>query len=145
MDRRNRMSHDAPAHATSHHVHDFDGEPATQLPADEPRTPSWVPLLGLALFVVVGAALLVRQAGPVRAPEQQAAAAPMQPAAQAAPPAAAPPRPAVAGPQPSGSGRPTMSPDQMRDLQKRVEEARRRRAEAGGTAAPAAPAPAPPR
>jgi hypothetical protein len=36
-----------------HHDH-FDPEPITALPDDEPRSPLWLPLVGLLLFVVVG-------------------------------------------------------------------------------------------
>jgi hypothetical protein len=40
------------------HAHAFDGEPVQTLPADEPPTPSWLPILGLLLFVFAGVALL---------------------------------------------------------------------------------------
>jgi len=37
-------------------AHAFTGEPIQVLPADEPRTPGWLPLLGIALFT--GAAVI---------------------------------------------------------------------------------------
>lgn len=46
-------------HAHDDHAHAFDGEPATTLPADEPRTPAWVPMLGIVLFLGFGVAHLL--------------------------------------------------------------------------------------
>jgi hypothetical protein len=35
--------------------HAFDPTPISELPADEPTTPMWLPALGAALFIAVGA------------------------------------------------------------------------------------------
>ena len=51
-------SHDD--HDGAAHAHDFDGEPAKELPLDEPRTPGWIPLLGAALFLAAAMWMLVR-------------------------------------------------------------------------------------
>lgn len=50
------------AHAA--HAHDFDGEPATELSPDEPRTPGWLPLVGAAVFTIVAVYFLARPSAP---------------------------------------------------------------------------------
>lgn len=71
-------SHGAPSNPSS-----------DELDADEPRTPLWLPLLGLCLFVVALVYVLTR-------PEKPAAGT--EAAASAAPSAGAPPTPAPAPP-----------------------------------------------
>jgi hypothetical protein len=87
-------AHVAHAH-DAHDAHAFDGEPVSVLAPDEPRTPGWIPALGLALFV---AAAVVALAGGTNASEGEAAkdaqsAATAAPPAPAAPPAHEPIRP----------------------------------------------------
>lgn len=92
-------SHDA--HGASAHGHDahdhFDGEPAKELSPGEPRTPSWLPALGLALFSVAALWLLTGNDAPVEG----------QPAAEPAKAAAAEPAPAPA-PRPRGTAAPAL-------------------------------------
>lgn len=73
------------AHAASDHgahdAHDdFDPEPASELSPGEPRTPSWVPLLGACLFLVGGVYFFASGAEPGSqpgvAPTASASAAP---------------------------------------------------------------------
>jgi hypothetical protein len=132
--------------ADAHDHHDFDGEPAKELGPDEPHTPGWVPLVGAALFVA-GAVFLVTQREPTpagasgakegaAAAPQTAAAAP-QPRPAPQPRAVPPPRPAAGAPgqpQPGATGLPNvkkLTPDQVQDLQKRINEAKQKQ-EAGG-------------
>jgi hypothetical protein len=70
----------------------FDPEPIRELPADEPRTPMWLPAVGVVLLVTLGGyGLAVRQAtatGTPGAPATSATAAatlavPVAPAAPA--------------------------------------------------------------
>lgn len=141
-------SHDASTssahavHADHHHAHAFDGEPVKVLPPDEPRTPGWVPLLGVLLFVVGGVAVLLSgdDASPGATPEKTSAEArPSPQAAEARPPAAQPP-----GGTPPALQR--LSPEAMKAAQQRLDEARARQAaqaaQQGGE--PAAPQPAAP-
>jgi hypothetical protein len=57
-----------------------------ELDPDEPRTPLWMPLLGLVFFLSALIYLLVGRPAeaPAPAPEEAASAAPAQPAPQAA-------------------------------------------------------------
>jgi hypothetical protein len=137
----------APTAGDHAHAHAFDGEPVQALPADEPRTPTWLPLLGLLLFVFAGVALLVTGDKPDEnadkpAPSAAASPPPGTPTAQAAN-AQAPSRPAAAVPQaprPSpalqASGSPAatgsaplvrLSPEQIQALQKQIEEVKAKR------------------
>src|SRR5262249_15213370 len=112
---------------------------------DEPKTPVWVPAVGLAIFFVVIVAWLVRGSGAAAAgpaPEAQVAAPPVQQTAPQPPPPSPVP-PASGPPIPSGlpsAGPRPLTPDQARDLQKRIDEMKQRR---GGAPGPVAPAPAP--
>jgi hypothetical protein len=140
--------HDHDDAADAHHDHDFDGEPVKELAPDEPRTPGWVPLVGAAVFVLGAVFLLTRgdaeppggsgekgdaHAGHDHPPLPPAAAAPQQ---QPRPvqPIQAPARPVQPGqPMPAGSDQPNvkkLTPEQIKDLQKRVLEAKQKR-EAG--------------
>jgi hypothetical protein len=66
---------------------DHDAHSDDELDPDEPRTPLWLPLLGLCLFVSALVYVLVGQKpAPERAPEPPASAS----AAPAPPPAPAP-------------------------------------------------------
>jgi hypothetical protein len=131
--------------------HDFDGEPARALPADEPPTPVWVPALGLALFVMTGVVFLASGASEAPAAEradaeQSRKAQPQTP--QLAQEPATPPTP-TARPAPeeaavpgSGAGTPPgtvrkISPQELDELKKRIQEARPQ------GAPPYRPAPAP--
>lgn len=66
--------------------HDHDEGSDDELDPDEPRTPLWLPLLGLCLFVSVLVYALVTQKPPV---ERPAAAAPPSSAGAAPVPAPA--------------------------------------------------------
>jgi len=132
-------SHDA-AHANDAHGHDdFDPEPAETLSEGEPRTPSWMPLLGAGLFVCGAIWFLASDGAAATAATPSASA--MENAAAATPPA------------PPPSARPPQNPA---DRQKLIEAMKKRKeqldqAKAARTAAPGAPpptvqrAPVPPR
>lgn len=79
------MSSAPAAHAQEAHA--FDGEPVDVLPDDEPRTPGWLTVAGLVLFVGVGIVLLAGEGA-----EPPAAKTPTMVVqqAQVAPPQAAP-------------------------------------------------------
>jgi len=115
------MSSGSPAtHAATDHDHAFDGEPTDVLPADEPRTPGWVPALGVVLFVTAAVAFLVTR----DTSAQTAAPAPDKAAVVEAP--APPQRPAAAAPTPAPARTGAdainrLSPEQMRALQKQLE------------------------
>jgi hypothetical protein len=144
-------------HAHDDHAHDFDGEPIQALPADEPRTPSWLPILGLLLFVTAGVGLLITSDKPdegavktatasASAPPEAAPAAsaqavnppvrlPIRPSPNAQPPAN--PAPAASGLEPALR---QLTPEQIQGLQKQFEQARGKHAPgAADTAKPAAP------
>jgi len=119
-------------------VHAFDGEPARELPPDEPKTPAYIPAIGLSLFLVVlvGALVTTRSDGDDTAAKTEALPS-------ARPPASAPAAPVVSAqvrPQGSTSAAPArkFSETEIKDLQKKAAEMRRRREEQGK--APAAPA-----
>ena len=101
-------AHDAHVAAAEHDAHEaFTGEPVTVLPADEPRTPGWLPLLGVALFTGAAVVFLTSfSSSPDAAQPAQAqpttepvAAAVPQPAPQAMP--ARPPAEPIRVPPPS--------------------------------------------
>jgi len=122
--------------------HSFDDEPVHELPADEPRTPGWVPGLGLGIFLVTLVTLLAR--GNQAAAPNVATPEPLVPAQAAAPPppATQPPVPMpLPRPTAAGSAAPVrqLTPEQTKELQKRIEEMKQRRA--AGSSAPTAPAP----
>jgi hypothetical protein len=82
-------------HAHDDHAHAFDPEPAREMAADEPRTPGWLPLLGITLFVVGGTYFLATgasDAAPDAAASASAAVAPATPTPPA-PGATGTPRP----------------------------------------------------
>jgi hypothetical protein len=128
-------AHDAHADASAghHDAHDhFDNEPATELGADEPRTPTWVPYLGLALFFAAGTACLV--CGDEDKPAaDKAVAAEAAPIAQPTPPPVAVPngRPMPgAAMQPGQPGGPNLNalkqltPEKARELQQQMDAIR---------------------
>ena len=116
-------SHDT--HAAADHDHAFDGEPTDELPADEPRTPGWIPALGMILFVVAAVAFLATRETPKQAeapaPEKAAVAAP----AANVPPAMQRIAQPMAVPAPAGSDAAAalqrLSPEQRAALQKQLE------------------------
>ena len=68
-------AHDAHGdHAAGHHAshdHDhFDNDPVQELPADEPRTPTWIPIVGLLLFFFAGTAWLLAGSGDEATPKR---------------------------------------------------------------------------
>ncbi|MBK9261102.1 MAG: hypothetical protein IPM54_15005 [Polyangiaceae bacterium] len=148
-------AHDAHAEASAahHDAHDhFDNEPATELAPDEPRTPSWIPYLGIALFFTAGTACLLCADSDKPEGEKAVAAAPQ---AQPTPPPAATPavapnlRPAAA--MPLQPGQPTapnalkqLSPDQAKELQKLIEQRRAQQPNLNVDAARPAPQPVAP-
>lgn len=126
------MSSAHDAHGASAHAHDdheaFDGEPAHELSPGEPRSPAWLPALGLAFFSCVAVYMLAgSDASAGSAPPKPLT--PPEPAVTAAVPAPMPPQPRAAAP--SGSAVRRLSPDQIEQVRKRVEDAR-----AKGQAAP---------
>jgi hypothetical protein len=128
-----------------HHHHDddhaFDDTPASALPADEPRTPGWLPAVGLALLLAALVAVLAsgdeapRSAVPVSEPAPAAAEAAAERPANPPTAVRAPTGIASAIAQP----RPPRTPEQRKELQKRIEDARARQV----VPPPAQPAPAP--
>lgn len=132
--------HDCGAHAATaatdaHDDHAFDDTPLRDLPPDEPRTPGWLSLLGVAVFVMGAVAVLATgeaDGGEGRAPTDGARpkAAVDRPseerAVEARPPTA---RPSPAGSQAEAVRR--LSPEQAREIQKRLDQIRRKRAQPG--------------
>jgi hypothetical protein len=127
MSDAHEKDHDGAADA--HHDHDFDGEPARTLGPDEAPTPGWVSGVGAAVFALAGVYFLAGDSAP-SGPEKPAKAAPV---VQAAPPPAATQVVATAMPARPPSGAPSgsaaidalkrMPPEQMKDLQRRIQEA----------------------
>ena len=115
-------SHDT--HAAADHDHAFDGEPPSELPADEPRTPGWLPALGMGLFVAAAVAFLVTRERPAQAeapaPDKAAVAAPAAPTPPAMQRIAQP----MAAPTPAGTDAAAalqrLSPEQRAALQKQL-------------------------
>lgn len=111
---------------------DFDGEPAQELGPGEPETPNWVPLLGVALFVVGGIYFLstMDDEGDSSPKDEPAATAQAKPTLP--PPAATPARPA-ARPRPAAapgaSGKPALglTKEKARELLEQAQERRRKR------------------
>jgi hypothetical protein len=111
--------------------HAFDGEPVKALAADEPKTPGWLPLLGIALFIILGVYAIAGERDERAAftpPTRVAVAA--QPAASAAGAgsAAARPRRNINIPRPSVSAaapRKRLSPEEIQALKKRLEDAKK--------------------
>lgn len=101
--------------AHGHDAHEaFTGEPVQELAADEPRTPGWLPLLGIGLFTAAAVVFLAGR-------DSAAGAAKPEPVAPAAAPQPAAPAPAP--PPPSASARPRqLSPEQIKQLQKRADD-----------------------
>lgn len=156
-------AHDAHADTSDghHDAHDhFDNEPSTELGPDETRTANWVPYLGLALFFSAGVALMVSSDGDKPAEGKAVAAE-----AAAMPPPT--PQPGQMGQQrpalPVQPGQPgqmvqpgqapgangvnalkQLSPEQAKELQKRIEALRAAQPN-GGNPNGAQPAPQPAR
>jgi hypothetical protein len=140
-------AHDAHADASAghHDAHDhFDNEPATELGADETRTPNWVPFLGLALFFLAGVAALIGSDDDKADADKPAAEARVaaQPAAPPVKMPEVPIRPAVpVQPGQPGAGDPNplkrLSPEQAKELQKLIEQ--RRQQQGGAIGQPGAP------
>jgi len=126
--------------AGDHHI--FDDEPVHELPADEPKTPGWVPALGLGIFLVVLVTWLAKGNQPAATDVTAEPGSAAAPAATAPPPP--PPQPAAPQPLPRpvapGSAAPArqLTPEQAKELQKRIDEMKQRR---GAPNAPTAPAP----
>jgi hypothetical protein len=130
-------AHGAAGHHDDHH--DFDNEPARELPADEPRTPAWIPVLGLAIFFLGAVAWLWSSSNgdedktsaasdkPAAAAQQQAQPAPQPVPDQGAQPGQARPMPPSIG---SGGIR-QLSPEQARQIQQQIEAMQRQRAAQG--------------
>jgi hypothetical protein len=117
----------SPAHGPdTHDDHAFTGEPVQVLSPDEPRTPGWIPLLGLALFTAAAIAFL-SSGSSADAPREGAAPA-------AAPPTAAdtprpPPSVRTLPPQPAGrpgaapagtQAQPRLTPEQRQQLMQQM-------------------------
>ncbi len=119
-------------HATAdhHETHAFDDTPVQELSADEPRTPGWMPVLGLALFVVAAVAYLLGGDAPATdahasVPAVTAPAPAPAPVPQPVPQAQAAAKAQAANAQADAIRR--LTPEQIADLRKRIEEARKQR------------------
>ncbi|MDI1448950.1 hypothetical protein [Polyangium sp. 6x1] len=150
-------AHDAHGdHAAGHHAshdHDhFDNDPVQELPADEPRTPTWIPIVGLLLFFFAGTAWLLSTSGDEAQPK--ADTAPAQAAPQPAPqpqaqqpqalPARAPQAMPVTrpGPAPLGSGGlRQLTPEQAKQIQQKIESLRAQQPGGAPQPQPAQPVP----
>jgi hypothetical protein len=123
------------AMSTSHaagplHGHDdFDPEPTNELSPGEPRTPLWLSGLGAALFLLAAVYFLLPDkdaapaVGAAAAEVVEVAAAPKEPAAMrptAPPPVDAPTR------EDGANAAKKLSPEQLAELRKRVEQMRQR-------------------
>jgi len=136
--------HDAGHHDASDHDH-FDNEPVKELGADEPRTPGWIPVLGLALFFTAGTAFLL-MGGDDDADKANAEQAPA--AVQPAAPQPPPPNPAQqpgaqqprAVPNPAGSAGALrqLTPEQAQAIQKQLDAMRARQQQGAQPPAPGA-------
>lgn len=113
--------------AEAHDDHGFDGEPARELSPGEPMTPLWMPVVGAVLFVLVAVYFLATSdakassetGGSARpAAAAQTVAAPVTPRPLATAAAAAADRPAVPR---------KISPDQLKDLQRRIQEQQKKK------------------
>jgi len=125
-------AHDAHAALDDHH--DFDDTPIRELPADEPRTPMWMPALGVALFAAAAVAFLLSLDSPEAGAQAKVEPAAPTPAQQAP---AGLPRPNTIQLAPGAMQQPgtnqgeaairQLSPEQIAELRKRIEEAQKRR------------------
>jgi hypothetical protein len=111
--------------AGDEHAHEaFDPEPIRVLPADEPRTPLWLPALGVALFALCG--LYLAAGGDETSESAPAAPSSASAAAQAAP--SPPPdtpqarRPVVPTLRPGPSG--SAAPVDVEQIRQRLLDAR---------------------
>ncbi len=134
--------------SSAHHDHAFDGEPTNVLSPDEPRTPTWVPILGASLFALAAVGVLATSdrttalptpPTPEIAPETQRVDAPARPAGGqdgTRPTPVARPTPGgrpsldarptpVAAPSGTGPGKP-VTKEQLEMIRKQVEQARAR-------------------
>ncbi|MBW2453145.1 MAG: hypothetical protein JRI68_01465 [Deltaproteobacteria bacterium] len=111
---------EAAASGAGSHAHEvFDAEPVQQLSEGEPRSPLWLPALGIALFVVFGLYLAVGDDD--EAPGGPAGRASAS-AALSADPAGSPPKPLGRRP---GSDRPKPSvPVDIQRIRKGLRDAR---------------------
>jgi hypothetical protein len=149
--------HGAGAHHDDH-AHDFDPEPAREIGADEPLTPSWVPLLGAGLFLVAGTWFLMGSSDDAAKPASDAPAAglarPVPPASDdqlvvPQPRRVVPPAGLPQGAEPEGGEarrapeRPPQTPEERKLYLEQLKRDRGKKGAAGGIAAPT-PAPADP-
>ena len=86
------QGHATPGDAAASHDHHYEGIPADRPGPDEPRTPLWLPLVGIGLVLFALLAYVVtRPAGKTAAELTSEAAPPGSVAAAAAPPGSAQP------------------------------------------------------
>ena len=134
------MSSAHDAHGASAHAHDdhdaFDGEPAKELSPGEPRSPAWLPAVGLMFFSCVAVYMLAGSDPAGGAAPPKPLEAPPQPVVMPAHPM--PAQRADAAPAGSGGALRKLSPEQLEEVRKKIEEAR---AKGGGMPRPQ-PAPA---
>jgi hypothetical protein len=121
------MSSASHAHGhDAHESHTFDAEPVKELASDEPRTPGWIPVLGIALFTAAAVYALTIGGDPPASQEPKAAEATAQ-VAQVAPPAPPTPaaRPAPAAPAPPATVQ-KLAPEEAKQLTEKIKGARTR-------------------
>ncbi|MRG94495.1 hypothetical protein [Polyangium spumosum] len=134
----------AAGHHASHDHDHFDNDPVQELPADEPRTPTWIPIVGLLLFFFAGTAWLLAASGDETdtkvdtAPAEAApAAAAPQPRPQVQPTRVPPQVQARPAPSPLGTGGlKQLTPEQAKQIQERIEALRAKQQQPGGAPQP---------
>jgi hypothetical protein len=109
--------------------HPFDPTPIQALPPDEPPTPSWLPIVGVALFVVVGSWWALSGDDAATGAAAGSSAPPVK--ASAAPDARGAPTPeAAASAAPGVERRQPRTREQLDALRERLEKSRAKDADA---------------
>jgi hypothetical protein len=137
--------HDEPGGVLAvHDHHAFDPEPIRELAPDEPQTPMWLPVLGLALLAVFGMYLALGGGEEVAPSADEGAAVAPTPETASPPPAIVPtvlPLPAERptrppGAAPTGSAFERLTPEQRQQLEERLRQMRGERGLPGAAPAP---------
>lgn len=99
------------AHEGAHDHHGFDPEPVSEIADEEPRTPMWMPAVGVTLLVLFGLYLAL---GDDEAPTDETAPAMTT--------WAAPGNAAESPDGPDAKGPPTPSPAQVQQIQQKIQQ-----------------------